>query len=391
MVPAWSGARAWGLALALLGASGLVAGTELPDLPDLVKRLEHVATESGSGGGGLWIHEGIAYASSLGRGFAVVDVRNPADPVTLSTLPLYTRDADVMLLGSRIIAVAASGGPMRFIDVTDPTKATLLSSVSVPTHNLAVVPGTSLVYASRGGGGGSSIAIDIVDAAVPEAPRIVKVWRSPTSFQGTAVKSGSCHDIHASVEVHRAYCAGGRQSAILDIADPLEPKLLGLIDNINVAYHHWLVPSEDHQLVMLGDEDFGFGSRLAELPNCIATPLGQPSLPQGALWFYSIADPAHPVLLSWVTPLDMSGSTCTVHFGQVIPGTKTIAAGWYHGGVTLIDYTLPVAPRILDTYYQDVNAWDVRYSDGHLFTGDIGRGMDVLRIADLAELLPPLG
>jgi hypothetical protein len=104
------------------------------------------------------------------------------------------------------------------------------------------------------------------------------------------------------------------------------------------------------------------------------------------VWIYDISDPATPLLLSWVSPpLNIGGSPipCTAHFGDFVGEAPVLAVGWYQAGILLLDFSNPLLPRFTDQWAVDgVNAWDVRYWDGHLFTGDIARGMDVLRVVD---------
>jgi hypothetical protein len=373
-------------ALALLLAAGMGAALPLP--PPLGHALERVAQVAHGGGGGLWIDGDRAYSSGLGGGFFVSDIRDPTAPVKLGQLTgMYMRDAGVLHLGERTMAVSASdGGGMRFLDATDPAQLRLVSTIRpANVHNIATVDGTPYVYNSRGGGSGSVLRIDIVDASVPEAPVLARTWTASGTFHGVTLQSSSCHDLEVRVEAKRAYCAGGRQSVVLDIADPLEPVVLSVLENPFIAYHHWAVPSDDNRLLILGDEDFGGGySRFAGLDNCaggLTTPVATVSMPQGAIWFYDIQDPANPVLLSWLSPpLPEQSGTCTSHFGQVLPGQAMVAVGWYRGGVSLVDFTIPALPKVVAQFEDNVNAWDVRAKDGHLFTGDINRGMDVLRI-----------
>ncbi|HJQ93231.1 MAG TPA: hypothetical protein VJ874_02975, partial [Candidatus Thermoplasmatota archaeon] len=133
------------------------------------------------------------------------------------------------------------------------------------------------------------------------------------------------------------------------------------------------------------------------------------STPLGALWFFDISDPADPQMLSWISPplvapvaptVPESPATgpsvagqlangaystvpnCTAHFGQVVPGEDKIVLGWYTAGVLLIDFSDPSNPVILDQYQPEgVNTWSARISNGYVFTGDMSRGMEVLRLA----------
>jgi hypothetical protein len=171
------------------------------------------------------------------------------------------------------------------------------------------------------------------------------------------------------------------------------------------SLHHFATASNDGSILIIGDEHRGGGNPGA----CFHyDPVTGTSTPLGALWFFDISDLSDPVLLSWLSPpfvapvvptLPTSPNTdpsvigqlvggaytavpnCTAHFGQVLPGQDKIVIGWYSAGVLLIDFSDPGNPVILDQYQPEgVNTWSARVSNGYVFTGDIGRGMDVLKL-----------
>ena len=136
------------------------------------------------------------------------------------------------------------------------------------------------------------------------------------------------------------------------------------------------------------------------------------STPFGALWFYDLSDEAAPQLVSWISPPTIAPDlnpavpdpttidptdpnsllnpvrpytagfpNCTAHFGSLVPGEDKLVMSWYSAGVLLIDFSDLATPFILDQYQSDpTNPWDARIHGGWVFTGDIARGMDVLRL-----------
>ncbi len=405
------------LALVLLAAPAILAGCVTPEvepvatddttpppapdvfgreLPEVISKLTHFATSDVPHGEGIWIHGNYAYVSGGRTGLHIVDVSDPANPVLVSSMAgdFYSRDVDVLEYpDGRIVAVAASGGGgMPFIDVTDPTNPVLLSVVEPTasgTHNLAVVPGTFLVYNSGSGGKGDDI--DVVDATDPLNPKQVASW-------GTH----GCHDVtfYVTEDIKRAYCAAIEETQIWDITDPLDGKLVSAFTNpaisvggavlgdnggLTPGLHHLAMVNDDATILIVGDEyTGGLG------PGCVAnTP--DVSGPFGALWFYDIKDEANPKLISWIAPSmpaegyagsgpDAFGLSCTAHFGTPIPGKDMIAMSWYRAGVVLIDYKDVTSPQIVDQWNVGTNTWDVRYVNGYLFTGDMMRGLDVLTL-----------
>lgn len=399
------------------GGPGADDGWETFELPDEVTGLRTVAEVSHGSAGGLWIRDGFAYVSGLNSGFLVVDVRDPANATVVGTLAetsdgeaISSRDVDLIDVpaaagdgadgtdanttdgaddadgATRTIAALAEGGPtMYFVDVTDPADPVHVSTLDVgqSVHNLAVVPNTTLVYNSRSLGDAVEPGIDIVDASDPADPEVVARWTFPPAAAGQPVRTTGCHDITVYADPARAYCAGVTQTYVMDVADPMEPEIVGVITNPLINIHHTAIPTDDHDLLLVGDE---YGGTL--LPAChgyedTGTEAGAVSTPTGALWFYDISEPTAPVLQGYVsapTPSEGNAATCTAHFGDFVGDRPLFAMGWYTAGVLLVDFSDPTRPFILDQAVEDKNPWDVRYWNGHLVTGDIGSGASVLRV-----------
>lgn len=371
------------------------------ELPNVIMGLEHLAQAELPSGAGLWVHGDHAYVSGLDTGFHIVDIRDPAAPELVGSIEgeFFSRDVDFLTFDDgRLYAVAAGeGGGMHFIDVSDPATPEVVSTLELDgsTHNLAVLPGQHYVYNAASDGKGGKI--EIVDARDPVAP--VKVGE---------FGDHGCHDItfHMGDDRQRLYCAGIERTEIWDIADPLTPVFISSFTNAFVSavgavadqngaltpgLHHLALPNEDGTILIVGDEFMGGLG-----PGCGANAAGK-STPLGALWFYDIEgeNEKAPILLGSYAPHipvgeyaataatgdalgTAFGLSCTAHFGSLIPGKETIAIAWYRAGVILVDFSDPTAPVEIDQWNTGTNTWDVRYANGHLFTGDMNRGLDVL-------------
>lgn len=371
------------------------AGTQATDqtpektyqLPAEITGLGEVAGVEHGSAAGLVIHDGILYGSGLSGGFFVVDISDPQDPVKLAELTeLYARDADLLFTpdGTPVVALAAGSAGLHLVDVTDPANPTTLATefdVGASVHNLAVVPNTTLIYNSRSLGDAVEPGIDIVDAADPSQPEVVEAWTFPRTAGAKPVATTGCHDITVYPEVDRAYCAGVTQTYILDIADPMAPEVLSTIENPAVTIHHWALPNQDHSILIIGDEFAGAASPASSCLAGQATPAGYASQPTAGVWFYDISDPTSPVPLSFLSaPPVPEDAVCTAHFGALVGDRPMLAVGWYTAGVLLIDFSDPMSPQLTDWWNEGHNVWDVRYDNGHLFTGNIDGGMDVLQL-----------
>lgn len=385
-----------------LAGAGDGADHEGFELPETITGLRTVAQVEHDSAGGLWVRDGFAYVSGLGSGFFIVDVRDPGNATKVASLteaadgdPLSARDVDLLDIPApngtdgpdRTIAALAQGNSrMHFIDVTDPAAPVALSVLDVgqPVHNLAVVPNTTLVYNSRSLGDVAEPGIDIVDAADPADPEVVARWTFPRVAAGSPIVTTGCHDITVYADPARAYCAGVTQTYIMDVSDPMEPVIEGVITNPLVNIHHTAIPTDDHDLLLVGDEYGG-----AAAPACFGyedtgTPLGPVSTPTGALWFYDISTPTAPVLQGYLSaPTPSEGplsSPCTAHFGDFVGDRPLYAMSWYTAGLLLVDFEDPTNPFIVDQTLEDRNLWDVRYWNGHLVSGEIGSGSSVVRL-----------
>jgi hypothetical protein len=182
--------------------------------------------------------------------------------------------------------------------------------------------------------------------------------------------------------------------------------------------HHLALVNNDASILIIGDEYNGGGDPGA--CTYYDENTGQ-STPAGALWFYDLSDETNPVMLSWISaPTENPGTDpkdppsngtledkadeivedqdpaeaadlakpytdnvpgCTAHFGTLVPGEDKIVMAWYIAGILLIDFTDPEEPRIIHQEKPEgANVWDARVHGGYVFTGDINRGLDVLKL-----------
>lgn len=425
------------------GKDGFSTAPSFADvLPANPTRLEAVARLNGAdgapwpSGSGNFVLGDYVFGSALGYGFFISDVSDPTHPVLVYNASIpdsetpFSRKAEVIAHpdGRRTLVLATQGSGMHFWDVTDPANPIWASVLEFErNHYVAVVPGTELVFNNPSGGTPGSNAL--IDAHDPYNPIILGDYGSHgchgTTFQG---KPGDA--------LFRAYCAGIQRTEVwdmtgldvaahdfgialltfVDIADnpvsgtpvfnpPIPTNPSGVTQTPVRSLHHFATANDDGSILIIGDEHRGGGNPGA----CFAynEQTGQ-STPFGALWFFDISNLADPQMLSWISPATVPPVTptvpaspnadpsvinqalaaayssvpnCTAHFGQVIPGQDKIVIGWYSAGVLLIDFADPASPRILDQYQPEgINTWSARYSNGYVFTGDMNRGMEVLKL-----------
>lgn len=249
-------------------------------------------------------HAGRENCGSKSGGVTLVDVRVPARP---------------RLLGSTPEGVGAS-------DVPDG-----LSGV----HTITPYPGTPYVYASPGGRHTLTGSIEtIVDVRDPMRPKVA------ARFETTI----GCHDLTFDIREGRrlAFCSGIGETQVWDVADPLAPRVIGAIVNPLHPFQHSSAVSGDGSLLVVGTETIA--------NDCAGGPTG-------ALLAYDITRPEVPVLLGGYGAQRGAGpaysfltdpgfdALCAPHQFNFVPGTRTVVSGNGSGGVSVIDFEDPRAPR----------------------------------------------
>lgn len=379
------------------GAGGPPADeTPDPTLPATITGLEARGTVPTEGSGtGIWIdHDDDLLFSTQGTGgLTIVDVSDPQDPEVLSSFTKqYARDVDVLEQdGYRYAVLAAGGEGIVLVNATDPTVPGIVSTTELPAgaHNVAVVPGTSVIYNS-----GAGEEIHGIDAADPEDPEPFS-FAIPGSVDGQPVTSNGCHDVSPRPDLGLAFCAGGGsrymqgggETFVWDISeDPKDPEWLSLVDDQRIVYHHQAIANEAGDVLVIDDEFVGYPPAYVG-PNCVREEVGPATaqVPSANAWFVDISDPANPEILSHVarpTP-EEPRQNCGSHFGDVVGDRNKLVMGWYDGGTMLVDFEDPSNPSILDIAEPEGSTWDARYHEGHVYTGsgDV-QVLDILGEAD---------
>ena len=348
----------------------------------------------------------------------LVDISDPANPVTLSHVQEPGRGAAIIAYPSGRLVTAISTSPgFDILDITDPTDPQILDSVK-PTeggHKLGVVPGTPILY-NAGSNGGEPLPnpvygpgacnIDIsqctgytsiYNLSDPENPVLVQEFHNGLS----------CHHIFFWNAVdgskQRAICAGLQYTQLWDTADPEHPSVIVSVpvhDGVAgtpsqmlsvAAFSHTAGLNLDGSILYVGDENMGGGLP----PGCLvgtAAASNEAGTPVGATWFYDVSNEKSPRLMGYFAPprdaTHNVSRSCTTHHGRLVPdleGRDLLAMSYYNDGVILIDFTptgpegtAVIEPKVVGEYNDGSDTWETWYDNGYLITGDIARGMDVL-------------
>lgn len=362
------------------------------ELPASITGIELAAPlDYDTSGAGMSIIGSIAVVPANPTVF--VDLSDPSAPKVAGTADVGSRGSDTIVYpDGTIAAVLATGGPnIAVIDITDPTHPSEIVNIETAgTHKVDVVPGTPIIY--------NSAKQEIFNLSDRENP-----VRSEVDMPN------NCHRTYFYIEpaenYYRAICAGFEVTELWDIADPMRPLLVKQIPMWHgvervpatsvtpVTFAHFAIMNDDHSILIVGDEAGGGGIPPGCTVSATVPGVRTVSGPLGNLWFYDITDEQNPVLQSWVSPsylLAEAGQTvpkagsCTAHHGRIVPaeGRDLIAMAFYNAGVVLVDFTDPKLPYIVDLWNENggANTWEAWYYNGWIVTGDLSRGLDVLKM-----------
>lgn len=335
------------------------------------------------------------YASQGGAdgGFRVLDGRSGKLLGRVScplTGAMKHNDIAVLRPGLVVLGVDAHkcGPNVAIFDVSRPTAPRLVGGVEATNvHTLSVHPDGRHIYVNDSGGntqelerqvGPSEFTSTIVDARDPARP--VKVGQYPKTISG-------CHDMSFLEQTSRvlAFCAGGPSGLlyIWDATDPAAPVELGEYRVQGSEWVHWARPSPDGKLLLISDEAV------------VAHTCDGTSIP-GSITIADLSDPARPTAVGRISPprgpARVGGAAsdptyfygCTSHQFDLIPGTRTAVLSWYSGGVSVVDYTNPAAPRELGFHNPPRGqAYDAIWAHGSVWVNDLQLGLTKLRFPGL--------
>ncbi len=389
------------------------AARPVPGTPSGMRENQRIDTPDG-GSTGMAAYGHLLFAGPPAGPLGIVLLTGEDGPIMVAQADAPARDVGVIPYpDGRLIAVTTggAGGPLFAVDVTNPYAPALLATVENVrgSHNVAVVPGTPIVYSVEGTGRRAALtdlsnpppplgepygATDIMDFSRPEEPVLVGTWKNGVT----------CHAIEflirPDLDLFRAYCAGVDTTQVWDIRNATNPTLIldlgwptlgqdGQEGVIPATFSHWAEPNHDGTVLLLGDESGGgfAGGCDASLDAGGQNANG----PLGNVWFYDLADEANPVLRGHVGASADSavGKACTAHFGDVLGDLPFAAVAFYNAGVLLIDFTNLEAPHVVDQWRgQEMDAglpvadvWDVVYHQGRLFASDRALGLVQLEVS----------
>ncbi len=311
---------------------------------------------------------------------------------------------------------------VRVVDISDPRTPRQVGFVETEcgSHTHTLIPGDSVSYIyvdsyPLGPEAGCTeldhpegeFSVIEVPNANPAAARVAAV---PDVLPATVTPDTiGCHDtgVLPQRDLAVASCLGA--FAVLDISDPVAPKTLGVVQNPAIELDHSAQLTWDGKYAVIGDEHAGAAGGGGCSPD--------QSSPVGAMWFYDISDPSSPALegsysLPRVPPVDSAEEAerfrCTTHNYAILPmrdADRYVAVSpYYSGGLSVVDFSDPAAPRELGHYLPQVEGrnpdmWSGYWYRGRIYTNEHASqlgistftmdGLGTKQVRDLGPTLNP--
>ncbi len=360
------------------------------------------------------------------QGFAVYDISQPAAPQRVAQVTCPGSQNDISVYQNLLVlsvdstrsndtcqnqAVPASSPVVwegiRVFDISDPTNPEFVTSVKTTcgshTHTLAPAKNGQNLFVYVSSYGPSPTApncqpphdkISIVKVPLAD-PASTSVVATPVLFPdggypagGYSRETSGCHDITAypSRDIAAGACMG--DGILLDISDRANPRVIEQVrDTQNFAFWHSATFNNAGTKVIFTDELGGGGA---------ATCNNEIGSRRGANGIYDIvltgAGPQLEFRSYYKIPrINSNTENCVAHNGSLIPvpGRDIMVQAWYQGGQSVIDFTDSSKPReiayfdrgaISNTELKLGGSWSSYWYNGHVYSSDITRGLEVFRI-----------
>jgi hypothetical protein len=348
-------------------------------------------------------------------GLTTFDISDPALPKPMGVLPLPHFENEDVAADSRVAIVGndrekgSNGGILFIVDLANMNVPTLASTLPLniagpmdtergPGHTTnCVAPGANPCRTLWLTGGHRVWVADLSDL---KAPKLLGAFDSPASMGSTGfgtpgtMRTGATHDVERDSTGTLWVTGSGGAFGYRLTADPLKPRLLtgtgkeGVKPDVNdFILHNSKRSTATKDTLLVTEEDYVDDRHTDDYPpgSCNG---------QGKFQTWSIAGGEQgrgmKLLDQWKTEVTgapfVSGNkapitaNCSSHWFQERKGVA--AVGWYEQGTRLLDVRNPKAVKQVG-YWLPPNAvtWAAYWiTDDIVYTADVGRGIDVLRV-----------
>jgi hypothetical protein len=358
-------------------------------------------------------------------GITTYDISHPQQPLTVSQVDCTGSQGDLTVSPNGKLlfmsvdaprtddscASAASNAAnpnawegIRIFDISDKANPRYIKSVRTDcgSHTHTLVPGdanTAYLYVSSYGPNAAfpncqppHDSISIVKVPLDD-PTSASVVNKPVLFPEAtgANQTAGCHDITVFPAGKLAAGACMGDGVLIDIADPVHPYVISGVRDTNFAFWHSATLVNGGGGVIFTDE-LGGGS--AATCNAVIGPT------RGADAIYDIVGEGDNRKLEFrsyfkIPRFQQSTENCVAHNGMLLPvkGRDVYVQSWYQGGVSVWDFTDRTNVHEIAYFERGPlsattlslgGSWSAYWYNGYVYSSDIIKGLDVLKITGLA-------
>ncbi|MEU5275684.1 hypothetical protein ABZ782_03565 [Streptomyces asoensis] len=420
-------------------AAAAIADGEIPGQDEIVhsdniEHLVNIPKDALPGTNSDLAFQGKYAFSGNYDGFRIFDISNPKSPKTVAQVLCPGSQNDISVSGDLLflstdssrsdsscnsttqpVTEKSSWEGMKVFDISDKTNPKYVAAVETAcgshTHTLVPERKNVYIYVSSYSPNAAypdcqpphdGISVIKVPRKTPEKAALVGF---PVLFPGEGPDGGGnpgsptnpgvskttgCHDLTVlpSKDLAAGACMG--DGILFSIKDPEHPKVIDQVqDNVNFSFWHSATFNQKADKVVFTDELGGGGAATC---NAATGP------DKGADGIYDIVgkgDKRKLVFRSYykIPRHQADTENCVAHNGSLIPvkGKDIMVQAWYQGGVSVWDFTNSSKPKEiayfergpLDTQVlRGGGSWSAYYYNGYIYSNDIAKGFDVLRLDD---------
>ncbi|MGH3518802.1 MAG: LVIVD repeat-containing protein [Haloechinothrix sp.] len=423
-----------------LGASGAAAQSESPGVDEIVssrnmKQVANVPFQAplnvpGTTGTDIAFTDDHAIVGNY-LGFTIYDVKHPKKPKIVANVLCPGSQMDPSVKGDLLFlsvdsrrsddsctSTAQNDGSLpywegvRIFDISDKSNPRYIKSVETKcgSHTHTLVPDKAgedvYIYVSSYAPSPSlpkcqpphdlisiiKVPLDNpTESAVVSEPVLFPDGGNPGTpgnfpDRHTRATSG-CHDItvYPAKDLAAGACMG--DGVLWDISDPTNLREIERVQDENFAFWHSATFNNAGTKVIFTDELGGGGA---------ATCNPEIGPERGADAIYDLTGSGDNRELEFgsyfkIDRTQTESENCVAHNGSLIPvpGKDIMVQSWYQGGVQVWDFTDSANPRKIGFWERGPlpnegggGTWSAYYYNGHIYSSDMRKGLDVLTIND---------
>lgn len=412
---------------------------EIPGVDEIVHsaNIEHVANvpkDALTGTNSDLAFQGKYAFTGNYDGFRIFDISNPKKPRTVSQVLCPGSQNDISVDGNLLFLSTDSSRSdsscnsttqpateksswegMKVFDISDKRNPKYVAAVETAcgSHTHTLVPERKDVYVYVSSYSPSASFPDcqpphdgISVIKVPrKAPQKAAVVGFPVLFPGEGPDGGGnpgaptnpgvskttgCHDITVlpSKDLAAGACMG--DGILFSIKNPEKPKVIDRVqDNVNFAFWHSATFNQKANKIVFTDELGGGGA---------ATCNAEIGPNRGANGIYDLVGKGDKLKLKFrsyykIPRHQADSENCVAHNGSLIPvkGKDIMVQSWYQGGVSVWEFTDSAKPKEIAYFERGPlsldgslggGTWSAYYYNGYIYSNDMAKGFDVLKIND---------